>query len=105
MQKEQRKGTAYFGFQIGRADGSESEAFLAMDDFDKVEHVLRTCLSDFDYAGISAGSQKEWKEVVLQLKALSDDESSPELSEIAKELAAFVSLGLERGQPIFLNGV
>jgi hypothetical protein len=103
--KERRAGTAYFGFQIGRADGSEREAFLGIDDFDKVEHVLRRCLGDFDYTGISAGSQKEWEEVALQLEALSMDASAPEVAEIAKELGTFLRQGLGSGQPIFLNGV
>jgi len=103
--KEQRAGTAYFGFQIGLADGSETEVFLGMDDFDKVEHVLRRCLGDFDYAGISAGSPTEWEEVALQLEVLSRDASVPEVAEIAKELGAFLRQGLGSGQPIFLNGV
>ncbi len=94
---DERVGTAYFEFDAVRDEASDS-VYLDLDDFDRIEPIVRRHLRGFDYVGPNAPTTREWARLVSGLKKQTDNQA-------AEELAEWLEAQLSEGKTVYLNGV
>jgi hypothetical protein len=65
---DQKVGTAYFEFEAVGEKKSDS-VFLDLDDFDRIESIIRRHISGFDYVGSNAPPTPSWQALASELRA------------------------------------